>query len=113
PYRLRARVALRRSRALVRSAFTPAKVKVAVRRGAGTVTVSGGIFCALREPLGWPACGYFAAAVATHLALQGVRADVRIAACQATGEGACTLQVTFLRPGEEPLVAVSADEEAA
>lgn len=101
PHWLRARVALRRSRSLLQSAFTPARVKVSVRRGVGKVSVTAGVFCALREPWPWPTCRYFAAAVERHLALQGVVADAGITACQAVGDGACVVQVTFRRPGQE------------
>lgn len=100
PRRLRARVALRRTRALLRSAFTPARVAVSMRRGVGRVTVTGAIFCALREPWPWPTCRYFAAAVAQLLALQGVPARVAIVSCQGEGQSSCVLEVTFLRPGE-------------
>lgn len=101
PHWLRARVALRRSRSLLQSAFTPARVKVSVRRGVGKVSVTGGVFCVLRETWPWPTCRYFAAAVERHLALQGVLADVRILGCQAVGDGACTAQVSFRRPSQE------------
>lgn len=102
PYRLRARVALRRCRRLMQSAFEPAVVGMRVRRGVGTVTIAGGIFCELRDTWPWPTCRYFAAAVERHLALQGVTAGVAIDACQASGDGACRLTVTFRRPGSPP-----------
>ena len=104
PYRLRRRVALRRCRRLLRSAFEPAVVRVSVRRGTGTVSVSGAIFCELRDAWPWPTCRYFAAAVERHLALQGVTADVAIDACQSSGGGACRLTVTFRRPGSDGAV---------
>ena len=107
PRGLRARVALRRSRRLLRSAFAPAVVRVSVRRGAGAVSISGAIFCELRDPWPWPTCRYYAAAVTRHLALQGVNADVTIETCQSSGVGPCRLAVTFRKgsaelPGEEP-----------
>lgn len=108
PHGVRARVALRRSRRLLQSAFAPARVTVVVRRGVGTVSVDGAIFCALRQVWPWPTCRYFAAALERHLALQGVAADVRITACQAVGDATCTLRVAFPRSGAAPAV-----EEAA
>ncbi len=101
PRGLRARLALRRSRRLVRLAFAPSVVGVTSRRGTGVVTVRGAIFCDLRERWPWPTCRYFAAALERHLVLQGVSADVTIDACQATGATACRLLVTFRRPGAE------------
>ena len=108
PFSLRTRLALRRSRRLLRSAFAPAAVQVSVRRGTGTVTISGAIFCELREVWPWPTCGYYAAAVTRHLALQGVYADVAIETCQSSGAGPCRLTVTFRKTPAEPAV-----EEAA
>lgn len=102
PYRLRARAALRQSRRLLRSAFAPAEVRVATRRGVGTVTIASGIFCDLREPSAWPTCRYYAAAIDRHLALLGVPADVAIETCQATADGLCRIAVTFRRPGAAP-----------
>ncbi len=99
PHGLRARLALRRSRRLLRSAFAPSVVRVTSRRKTGVVTITGAIFCDLRERWAWPTCRYFAASLERHLALQGVTADVAIEACQATGESACRLLVTFRRPG--------------
>ncbi len=98
PRGLRARLALRRSRRLLQSAFAPSVVSVTSRRGTGVVTIGGAIFCDLRERWPWPTCRYFAAALERHLGLQGVPADVAIDACQATGETACRLRVTFRRP---------------
>lgn len=112
PRRLRARIALRRTRALLRSAFTPAQVHVAMRRGTGRVTVTGAIFCSLREPWPWPTCHYFAAAVTHHLALQGVPAQVAITSCQGTGEPACVLEVTFARPRDVPAADAAGSEDA-
>jgi hypothetical protein len=102
PYRLRARVALRQSRRLLRSAFAPAHVRVTTRRGAGTVTIAAGIFCDLRERWAWPTCRYYAAAIERYLALQGVQADVAIETCQAAAEDLCRIAVTFRRPGADP-----------
>ena len=101
PRRLRARVALRRSRQLLRSAYLPATVAVSVRRGVGAVTIADAIFCELREPWPWPTCRYYAAAVERHLALQGLTASVAIDACQSSGTRPCRLGVTFRTPGDE------------
>jgi hypothetical protein len=102
PYRLRRRIALHRSRELLLSAFTPARVRVTMRRGVGAVSATGAVFCELREPWPWPTCRYFGAAVERHLALQGVAAVVTIDACQAAGDASCQLTVTFRRPGPPP-----------
>ncbi|MEP7117588.1 MAG: hypothetical protein ABI880_08405 [Acidobacteriota bacterium] len=101
PRSLRARLALRRSRRLLRTAFAPATVTVTTRRGAGTVAISGAIFCQLREAWPWPTCRYYAAAVERHMELHGVPADVTIEACQSSGSSGCRLEVTFRRHGAD------------
>ncbi len=113
PHRVRTRLALGQCRRLLQSAFTPATVTVSVRRGVGTVAVTGAIFCVLRDTWPWPTCRYFAAAAEQHLALQGLRTDVRITGCQGLGDGACTLQVTFGRPGDAPQPETTLRQEAA
>ncbi len=98
PFRLRARLGLRRGGRLLRLAFAPSVIRATFSRGVGTVTISGAIFCELREPWAWPTCRYYAAVLRQFLVLEGVAADVAIDACQVTGETACRLTVTF-RPG--------------
>jgi hypothetical protein len=107
PRWLRTRIALRRVRPLLKAAFDPASVRVATRRGVGTVTIAQSVFCTLREAWAWPTCAYYAAAVQQALALHGVEADVQIATCAAQGAKRCQLTVAFGRrpaAGETPAV---------
>jgi len=98
PTALRRRLALGRSRRLVRAAFEPASARVAVRQGRGQMDLDGSIFCAVREPWPWPTCTYFAAVVERHLALCGASARVAITQCRATGAGCCRFDVDFTAP---------------
>ena len=95
PRPLRRRAALRRSRALLGAAFASHRVTTSVRRGSGTVALTGSVFCNVRDRWPWPTCAYVASAVSRLLELQGLTADVRVEACRAQGESACTLTVTF------------------
>jgi len=95
PAALRRRLALRRSRRLVRAAFAPAAARVASARGRRHMDLDGSIFCAVREPWPWPTCTYFAAAVERHLFLSGASARVEIVQCRATGAGCCRFDVDF------------------
>lgn len=95
PKWLRRRSALARAVRLLKTAYQPLVVKTAVRRGRGTVTVTGSVFCTLRDTWAWPTCAYVAGALTRHLELHGVAADVRIETCRAQGGTTCTLVVDF------------------
>lgn len=101
PRALRRRAALRRARAVLVAAFARHTVTTGVRRGSGTVRVTGMVFCALREPWPWPTCAYAASAVSRVLERQGVPAAVHVEHCHACGESACTLAVDFDQPPAE------------
>jgi hypothetical protein len=95
PRSLRRRLVLRRVRALLGAAYTPMRVSVAVRRGVGTVTLDGSVFCAVRGAWPWPTCTYVVGAVTRQLELHGIEAAVRIVRCRATDAGSCMLEVAF------------------
>lgn len=97
PRRLRRRAALRRAVRLLRAAYQPLVVTTSTRRGVGTVTLAGSVFCTLREPWPWPTCGYVAGALTRHLELYGLDAAVRIESCRATHGDTCILAVDFDR----------------
>lgn len=103
PRRLRARMALGRSRTLLRAAFASHEVKVSMRRGVATVAISRSVFCTLRERWAWPTCAYFAGAVRRDLAMQGLDVEVRTTDCVACGGDQCRLEVRF--PWAPPLQA--------
>lgn len=94
PVPLRLHAGLRLGRQLVRSTFAASDLRARIRAGQGTLRLTGSVFCDLREPQGWPACAYYAAALERQLALLGLAASVRIGTCRAEGGGdACDLHV--------------------
>lgn len=95
PRRLRRRAALRRARGLLRAAYQPLIVTTSMRRGGATVTLTGSVFCTLRDPWPWPTCGYAAAAITRHLELHGFEAGARIERCRGQGGAACSLDVVY------------------
>ena len=101
PRPLRRRAALRRTRALLVAAFATHGVKTSVRRGEGRVTVTGAVFCTVRDRWPWPTCAYQASSVSRLLELQGLPAAVDVTQCRAQGEVACTLVVQFDPPAPE------------
>ena len=70
----------------------------AVRRGRGTVTMTGSVFCTLRDTWPWPTCAYAAGALTRHLELHGFAADVRIETCRAAGGPRVHAHGLFRRP---------------
>ena len=95
PKWLRRRSALTRAARLLQTAYQPLVVRTAVRRGRGTVTMTGSVFCTLRDTWPWPTCAYAAGAITRHLELHGFAPDVRIDTCRAQGGQTCTLTVHF------------------
>lgn len=98
PTWLRRRSALKRAGRLLQAAYQPLVVSTAVRRGRGTITTTGSVFCTVRDVWPWPTCGYAASAVARHLELHGFAPTVRIDSCRAQGGQTCTLAVSFDGP---------------
>lgn len=103
PSWMRRRSALKSAARLLRTAYHPLVMTTEVRRGFGTVTVTGSVFCTLRDTWPWPTCAYLTGALTRHLELHGFAADVRIEGCRAGGGQACTLAVAFDgAPATEP-----------
>jgi len=95
PSGLRARLALRLSRRLVRGTYLGSKTTVRLRRPNGTVAIRDSIFCTLRAASTAPMCGFYAAGVAHLLQLFDVAATVAVAECRAEGASSCRLLVTI------------------
>lgn len=95
PDPLRARLALRLSRRLVRGTFQRSKATVRLRRYNGIIAIRQSIFCTLRRASTAPMCVYYAAGVEHVLALFEMAATVEVAECRAEGAAACRLVVTL------------------
>jgi hypothetical protein len=93
PARLRARYALGLCRRLVQATFHPSVARVRLAGSEGSLTISGSVFCGLREAADWPMCRFYAAAVEHHLTLTHVPAVVTVARCRAEGGHECLLHV--------------------
>jgi predicted hydrocarbon binding protein len=106
PTWLRVRLAMRLVRRLVRETYRDSRASYRVRGGVAQLTIRKSVFCTVREPVGHPLCGYYAAASARVLELLRVGTIAGMAACRATGQSACLIELTVagaLAPAE-PLV---------
>ncbi|HEX7941648.1 MAG TPA: hypothetical protein VF488_07565 [Gemmatimonadaceae bacterium] len=95
PAFFRRRVLLGEARSLVRMSYESSRASWQIRRGQARVTVSGSVFCSVREPATHPLCGYYAAAYERLLSMFELPAPVLLESCRATGESACVLTIPF------------------
>jgi hypothetical protein len=94
PTALRARLALRAARGLVRATYPGSRAIVRLKRGAASIDLRGSLFCEVREASMLPLCGFYAAAIARVLQHFALRADARVSECRAAGSRKrCLLQV--------------------
>jgi hypothetical protein len=93
PARMRARYALKVARRLIQAAYAGSRATVRLRRGAGSVTVRGSIFCGVRDRSVEPLCRYYATAIARVFLLFDVQAQARVTECRAVGDGNCLVAV--------------------
>jgi len=93
PGGLRRRLALGAARRLVRRCHRESRATIRVRRHATTVAIRGSVFCAVREPVALPLCGFYAAAITRVLGAYGVAAAARTDQCRGAGAPACVLSV--------------------
>ena len=101
PRPLRARVALRICRRLVRASYGGSRARARLRGGAGEIAVRGSIFCGVREPSAEALCGFYAAAIAHVLAAFGFAGPVRVHACRGMGSRVCQFRIA-VAPRERP-----------
>jgi hypothetical protein len=97
PLRLRARVALRTARALVRSTYPGTRAITKIGRGTVAIDLRGSLFCEVREATGLPLCGFYASAIERILHLYEIPADVRVNQCRAAalGQRGCLLSASL------------------
>ena len=93
PVMMRARLALRLARKVVRHSYEGSRAVVKLRNGQGTFTLRSSIFCTVREPFDWPLCVFYSAALSHLLALVGVRGEVRVESCKGVGDPGCVMAV--------------------
>jgi bacteriochlorophyll 4-vinyl reductase len=93
PAGMRAQYALKVSRRLIQRASAGSRANVKLRRGAGTVTVRGSIFCGVRDRSAEPLCRYYATAIARVFLLFNLQAQARVTECRAMGGGNCLVAI--------------------
>jgi hypothetical protein len=89
----RARFALKVARRLIQRSYMGSRAIVRLRRGAGSVTVRGSIFCGVRERSVEPLCRYYAAAIARVFLLFNLQAQARVTECRAAGAPGCLVAI--------------------
>jgi hypothetical protein len=94
PVTIRARMAMRLARRVVSRSYDGSTAVAKLRRGQGTFTLRGSVFCAVREPFDWPLCVFYSAALSHLFALVGVSGEVHVHACQGVGDSTCVIAVT-------------------
>ncbi len=97
PAMMRARMAMRLAKAVVRRSYGGSRGVAKLRRGQGTLTLRNSIFCTVREPFDWPLCVFYSAALSHLFALVGVSGEVRVHACKGLGEASCVIAVNVPR----------------
>lgn len=100
PMPLRRRVALGVARSLVTRAYTGSRTSLMLRRKLATLEIRSSIFCGVRERVPSPLCQFHAAAIARVMTELGIGARTAIVACQATGDGACRIDVDMSETAE-------------
>jgi bacteriochlorophyll 4-vinyl reductase len=95
PAWLRRRLLLRLARQLVRETYQGSRAIARVRKGMASIDVRASVFCSVREPVGHPLCGFYAAAFTRLLTLFDIGARTEVIACRGTGEPTCVLTVAI------------------
>jgi bacteriochlorophyll 4-vinyl reductase len=101
PRALRVRAALALAKDFVKETWDQSRVKVRWGREVSTLTISGSIFCDVREATPEALCGFYAAGLEACLRRLSLDAEVAIDACAAQGAGGCRLSVRSVRPAGE------------
>ena len=97
PAMLRARAAMRLAKKVVKRSYGGSRAISRLRRGEGTLTLRGSVFCTVREPFDWPLCVFYSAALAHLLHLVNVEGTVRVHTCLGIGDTACVISVSVPR----------------
>jgi len=97
PRAVRLRAALALAKGLVTETWAESRVKIQWRREASTLTITGSLFCNVREAAPEALCGFYASGLEACLRRLNLDAEVRIDTCAAQGGGSCRLSVTSVR----------------
>jgi hypothetical protein len=105
PASIRRRLALGRANALVRTVYEGTHPRSRIRKGTARIELGASVFCAVREPVDQPLCGFYAAAFERMLASFDVPTPVTVSSCRGTGAPSCVLTM--------PMTAAPADSAEA
>jgi predicted hydrocarbon binding protein len=95
PSWVRKRILVRMGRQLVRETYQGSRAIARVRRGTARIDVRASIFCSVREPVGHPLCGFYAAAFTRMMTLFHLRNRAEVIACRGTGESSCVMSIAL------------------
>jgi bacteriochlorophyll 4-vinyl reductase len=93
PAWLRARLVVRLARQLVRDTYRGSRTVTRRSRQATRVDVRPSIFCAVREPVAQPLCGFYAAAFTRLQSLFGLQAEAKVETCRGAGGTGSVLHI--------------------
>jgi hypothetical protein len=78
-----------------------------VRNGTAHVDLRASLFCAVREPVAQPLCGFYAAAMTRLLVLFDLGSRAEVVTCRGTGGSSCVLSMALAGNGASVDVARS------
>jgi bacteriochlorophyll 4-vinyl reductase len=99
PAWLRTWLLMRLARQLVRDTYQGSRAIARLRNGMARIDLRASVFCQVREPVGNPLCGFYAAAFTRLLALFEIGARTDVIACRATGKSSCVLKIAIQNGG--------------
>jgi len=95
PAWLRQRLLLLLASHLVRDSFRQSRIVAKVRGGTARIDLRESVFCSVREPVGQPLCGFYAAAFTRLLTLFNLSTRAEVIACRGTGEPSCVFRIAL------------------
>jgi predicted hydrocarbon binding protein len=97
PPALRKRLVINMASFMARSTYGATDVKVQWKQWRGDVNLLSSLFCEVRDPVAYPLCEFYAAALRRLMHLFALDADVITERCRATGAGQCSMSLV-VRP---------------
>ncbi len=95
PAWLRQRLLLLLASHLVRDSCRRSRIVAKVHGGTARIDLRESVFCSVREPVGQPLCGFYAAAFTRLLTLFNLSTRAEVIACRGTGEPSCVFRIAL------------------
>jgi len=95
PAWLRQRLLLLLASHLVRDSCRRSRIVAKVRGGTARIDLRESVFCSVREPVGQPLCGFYAAAFTRLLTLFNLSTRAEVITCRGTGEPSCVFRIAL------------------